>query len=568
MEYKDIEDIEKFIDENTEKIVEESKKKLENELDIINAIKESMVEIDSSFKEIFEEEEKLRKKDEREIFFGDNKEEDTKKYGYFSEIDEKIKHSLWNEVFNEDLTLLIKQYQRMAFKKSNYLKGFYLGLKELKESKKETFQFHTSQKIEKNKFFRGRYFDNESPYDSKRIWSFYELVQPPKHIMGKGRFNEENQSRFYLANSKLGVYLELDKNKQENKNKDLYIQEFGLKQEKIEELKKEVFAFFKGNEIKLTPVRDDEIGKAFEHISDLVFKEKSEEEYEKNLDVYIITNYIADIVNSIGFKGLEFTGTKLNSMQWNTSFTIKDDKMYKNFVIFSDGWTIHSVEKNMTKYELEAYKEYLDYFKEKIFYASDYFEPVKNYPEKIVIEDVIEEFNELLLIEKYSNNCYIGNRDKIYDLFFDFKKLCNEKECKVFEFMKFDINMQELEIECFPFLIKYKAELKNDLRNEIKFIETFDLENEKEHFNKYLYKVKLNVLGKEVEKETEYEELKDFNFTLKNEEKNIKLERVDFSHKIKRKILTDYLDLFHRLFGVYYNIQIDENFENIKLIKF
>lgn len=563
MEYKDIEEIKKFIDENTEKIVEESKKKLENELDVINAIKDSIVEIDDSFKGIFEEEKRIKLENKR-ILSND----EMLLIQYISTINELIEYDLWHRVFNEDVILLIKQYPRMAYEKSNYLKAFYKGLKKFKESKKEEYPFYTAKNLNKNRYYRGRYFDNESPYELNPTGSFMELTQPPKHIRVKGRFNEENQSRFYLVNSKLGVYLESEKFKKSNKNRDLYIQEFKLKELDDKKLEDDIFTFFKGFELKFSPIRDDEIGKSFEKIEDIILKEKSTEMYEKNLEVYSVTNYIADMVNSLDFKGIEFTGTKLNSLCWYSKFTLNDSKMYRNLIVFSDGWTEYNVKKNMTKYELEAYEEYLKYFKEKIFYASKYFEPVKNYPEKIVIDDVIKEFNELLFLEDSKFKIFSTLNIDIYKFEFDFQKLLKDGNGKQSDYIKIsvDIDIEDSSIYDFPFLSEYEKDVQ---KNHKLFIKEFDFDNNKEQFYKYLKKHTSNINGREYDYEYEFKEVKDFKFYLSKDINNeIKLEKIEFSEKAKREIITDYLNLFHRLFGVYYNIQIDENFENIKLIKF
>lgn len=572
MEYKEIEEVEKFIeskeniDSGKNEIVERSKELFKEELNVMKAIKNTLTELDSSFKEIFEEEEKLREKDEREIFWGKDNEEDIKNYRYFSEINEILKNNLWYRVFNEDLILLIKQYPRMAYEKSNYLKAFYKGLKQFKNDKQPTHQFKTAKDLTQNTYYRGRYFDNESPYELNPTGSFMELTQPPKHIRVKGRFNEENQSRFYLVNSKLGVYLESEKFKKSNKNRDLYIQEFKLKELTDKKLEDDIFTFFKGFELKFSPIRDDEIGKCFEKIEDIVLKEKSTEMYEKNLEVYSVTNYIADMVNSLDFKGIEFTGTKLNSLCWYSKFTLNDSKMYRNLIVFSDGWTMYNVEKNMTKYELEAYKEYLKYFKDKIFYASDYFEPVKNYPEKIVIEDVIEEFNELLFLEDSKFKIFSPLNRDIYKFIFDFKKLVQESKGELNNFINVKIDVEDVDITDFAFLREYEQEVNE--KPEL-FIEKFDFDNNKEQFYKYLKRHTSNINGREYDYEYEFKEVKDFKFYLSKDINNkIKLEKIEFSEKTKREIITDYLNLFHRLFGVYYNIKIDENFENIKLIKF
>lgn len=546
-----------FINDEKDTLIKEVKEKFGEKFDILKSVYETIAE-KKKFNDYISDRERVLEDD-----FDSMSDEDVDKFSKYIEVDNEIFNIYKPLILDENLPLIIKKYPTMAFQKSNYLKIFYNSLESYKKSE-TTKLFSKPSNIEGKIYYRGRYFKDTSPYNSDSGSSYLEMTQAPFYIKkSKGRYDGDRQSRFYIVDNIVGVYFEAEKYKIENKNRDLYVQEFKLKNEKSS-FKNDVISININFETNFSQNRVDESGIVYDEIIKEMKKSKLREKYDKNLDVYAITNYVADMANSLGFKGIEYVGTKLKDFDQRYShITFKNEKVYKNLVVFSDGWTEGYTKFNMDKHELESYEKYCIFFKDDIFYAEDYFEPNKNYPLKLNITDVIIKFNEMIFPENHRIN---SNNGMEYYLKIEFEKLLKGKELHISEF--FQVNTSKIHnVEgSFRQLPKFREYLE---RNGEKDIIEMDMSLREESFKQFL---ELITPKKETDRfnfrehmiNRTYEDYKYFKFYYDINAQNFN--KIEINSNYNEKIFLEYLELFHEVFGIYYNISFDDINKNVSII--
>lgn len=550
-----------FINDKKDTLIKEVKEKFKVNFDILQSVYETIAE-KKKFDEYIGDRKRVLEK--RNNDFDSMSVEDWYKFRKYTEVDKEIFNIYKPIILDEKLPLIIKKYPTMAFQKSNYLRIFYKSLESYKKQKETTELFSKPSNIEGKIYYRGRYFKDTSPYNSDSGSSYLEMTQAPFYIKkSKGRYDGDRQSRFYIVDNIVGVYFEAEKYKIENKNRDLYVQEFKLKNEKSS-FKDDVISIKINFETKFSQDRVDESGIVYDEITTEMKKSKSKEKEDKNLDVYAVTNYVADMANSLGFKGIEYAGTKLKDFDQRYShITFKNEKVYKNLVVFSDGWTEGYTKFNMDKHELESYEKYCIFFKDDIFYAEDDFEPNKNYPLKLNITDVIIKFNEMIFPENHRINSINGME---YYLKIEFEKLLKDKELHISEF--FQVNTSEIHnVEgSFRHLPKFREYLEGIGEKDITEI---DMSLREEEFKQYL---ELITPKEETDRfdfrkymiNRIYEEYQYFKFYYDIDSR--KFDEIEINSSYNEKIFLEYLELFHEVFGIYYNISFDEMKKNVNII--
>lgn len=463
-------------------------------------------------------------------------------------------------ILYEDIFILIKRFPRMAIEKSLILKLYYSMLKNDSANAK-------LYKLE-GKYFRGRLFEkNFSPYFSQE--PYMEIVQPSFKFAGKGRFNEQGQSRFYVMNNKIGTYFECRKYLEENKNKDLFVQEFeAINSEKNSKI------------IKLDTYFDfgfyPSPSSVFEYVNDKI------RDYHLKSD-YNISNYIADIVNATSnFEGIAYNSAIFYSENnWLDYLKFKKESSYQNITLFSDVWDkekyLQSLEYDFEKRDFEEFFSGIE--------GKSFLKPVKKYPMKLTPKDVIIELfsEEYFKIENWKLNLISGVNELKYQFNFDFETLFENLNSEVTGIKSiFNIIVDEKDLDL------------NDEKNE--FIELYDVVDWKTKFYEDIFKNEFDNLKNELntkkfpklfsvdfsnQKLIEIEE-KDYigrvvtdnidNFAFKFEnflykDKNyLKIIEVSLSEKMYREILEEIFNFFHEYFGIYYKIVKDYENDSLMLI--
>ena len=432
-------------------------------------------------------------------------------------------------IVEEDIGLIIKKYPRVAIEKSIVLKALYTTFE--KCNWKDVYDF---AKEENNTFYRGRLFDEgESPYLFNEPYK--EIVQPPELYASEGRFNEKNQSRFYLTNKKIGAYFECRKHLLENKNKELYVQEFRCIKNPVNNLN---IAFF--NQI---------FGIKFTRVPTTLYDVAKVKVRELHLNEdYGFSNYLADIVNATSkYKGISYYSSIFYNCfkhEYGSYIQLEEEKIYKNITVFSRTWDNADSELNLTDGEFEA---------------KDYFEPIKTYPVKLEPKEVILSFFKegYLKIDNNEINLKYGVSDDIeFAIKLNFEKLfenLNTELTGVREILKIEINdsslgiTEENWIRTFESFNERTNCYKNKFKNEF---EKLDIEINTKGYNK-----------KELEKDFSIRNFKFyFNIETRNDKNYLSVKKVELSKKAYIRIINEIIEFFNKYFGIYYRIVID--FEN------
>lgn len=482
-------------------------------------------------------------------------------YKDLNERDKGIIQDIRIYILGEDIHQYIKRYPRMAIERSLLLKTFY---EYVKDNKKE-------YTITNKTFFRGRLFDNDdTPYKESKLTishlPYLELVQPPFGKAGKGRFNEESQSRFYLCDSLIGVYFETNKYKLENKNKRLYIQEFKTKKDLTEIYK---FYDFITGRIYCTEASDSILDKAKESIRNHYLE-----------DDYDISNYFADIINASMYNGIEYKSAKFSQeSRWlrvNDLINFNDKNIYNNFTFFSDCWNDYIEKNSLLPREYERFLEYYN-FGSKI-QGADYFENNGN-PRELKVEEVILElFNgNIEYFDILPNATLNYNLTGIleYNYSFNFKALFKTGRMKITDFFIFKVNDEILSNSMEEGFINNYSIFKEKKPTQDYFFEF----NEKTQIYFQIFKelkvyTKANRVNKikYIEIPGNEEKISKFVFTIRYEEMPNGdsvpvIEKVEIDKEFQLVILNEFLKFFHKYFGIYYEIYFDKENEIIMIDK-
>lgn len=470
-------------------------------------------------------------------------------------------------IIYEDIEKIIKRYPKMAIEKSIVLKLYYLMLLN-EESKVSTYNLN----INKN-YYRGRLFEKDkSPYDNQE--PFRELVQPPLEYARKSRFNEEGQSRFYITNRKIGAYFECRKYQKENKDLDLFVQEFKPIERDCENILR-LKAYF---DFGFYPSPET----IYEYLNDKL------NEYHLNNN-YDISNYIADIVNATSkYKGISYNSAIFYSENNFLDYLkFRKENVYQNITFFSEIWDKEYYLKSL-KSEFEK-RYYETYFKEiEGLEGKDYFVPSKPYPTKLTPKQVILELfkEEYFKIENWRLNLRCGIDEIKYYFEFNFDKLFENMNVEIFGIdgiLKINLSEDELKFD-------------SDIENEQKFAEMFDSVNFRTKFYKDCFQDEFDKIEEVLKYKNTQDRIKidfsnqnlieikkeDIHYLFKNDIENfafefsskiingkyyLKVEKVRLSKKTKKDIITEVVKFFDRFFGIYYKILIDYERDSIMLVE-
>lgn len=495
-------------EKNREKIKEGLKEEIEELLKKEKDIKFSKLE------EICYEKIKL---DEEQLKIIKNRQND--------KINREIKFII-NGLFNEDLEIIIKRYPRMAIEKSLILRIYHKLLSEIENN----------EKFEESLYYRGRLFDKgKSPFCNEE--PYMELVQPPEDYAGKQRYSEEKQSRFYIMNKKIGTYFECRKYEKENKEKDLYVQEFEMIDTNL-------------NVVKLDSINGELFYPTPSTIIEATLEKIKEVSYDRN---YEITNYIADIINATSKKhGISYESVILYNE--NNLFNDINFEIYRNFVLFFDVWDKDKYKRGLTEYKKDEFEKYFKTGTK--LEAKNYFKPIKIFPEKLEPKDVILEFFS-------EENMNLVNSGLV--------KSFGKYDVKI----SIEVNFQEL----FKNLNKEVNNIRNIMcleyndKEDKKFLEDYYTKKFKEH----LYKI-TDINNKTEIDFSEYNIFKDilidnfykiadYKIQIRKEDEKYIVEKVEFSNGFHKEITDKIMNVFHYYFGIYYRIIIDYERDKIGLFE-
>ena len=352
----------------------------------------------------------------------------------------------------DNLEKIIRKYGFMAVKENKTLEKLY---EEVKKSDL-TELFYDNDKIKKC-LFRGRLFKKGEKEtiikkEGNEFNQYLSFVQPPLKIkLSIARFNHINNSYFYLSNSKYAPYFELEKFKQENKEKELFVQTYEIKNKNLNLLNTNKIDNFIRTKLGL-PTNTFDI------------KNKS-----ILSDNYNVSNFFIDLFKlnkNTSFNGVFYNNKKSFNifLKGKNKFILETNVinnilLYENITFFSDYWSyetikledLYEIENNTIKNEDEI-KKFKDSgiigltekTKENCLEANNYFEPIGQ-PEKIDVENIIIDiFNSITLrkqikydvLNKPLLECYINC---------NFEKLITSKKMKINDFFKIKLKSPELE---------------------------------------------------------------------------------------------------------------------------
>lgn len=351
-----------------------------------------------------------------------------------------------------NLEKTIRKYGFMSIKENKTLEKLYEKIKE----SDLTELFYDNNKF-KNCFFRGRLFNKEEKEtiikkEGNEFNQYLSFVQPPLKVkLSIARFNHINNSYFYLSNSKYAPYFELEKFKQENKEKELFVQAYEIKNKNLNLL----------NTNKIDNFIRTKLG-----LPTNTFDIKNRSILSDN---YNVSNFFIDLFKLN--KNTIFNGVFYNNKKSFNIFLKEKNKfiletnvinnilLYENITFFSDYWSyetikledLYEIENNTVKDEnkIKEFKdsgiiELTEKTKENCLEASTYFEPVGQ-PKKINVENIIiDTFNSIVLrkqikydiLNKPLLECFINC---------DFKKLITSGKMKINDFFKTKLKSPKLE---------------------------------------------------------------------------------------------------------------------------
>lgn len=280
-----------------------------------------------------------------------------------------------------EITFKMKKYNYNAVEKFEIFKWFKEAI--IDEGKNNFNKYFNVITLKKGEvFYRGR-------IDGNKRLRVSDCFQKPFELSGSfGRFNNASLNRFYLSNTSVAPYFELEYYN-EKKRKILYIQKFKLKKDinKIIEVKKEF------NLPETGSVRKYSKFEASLYVINHLLNCKKQENYY--WDVYQITNIVSDIIYSTKkYRGIFYYPSKFD--EDNITGVPFNDNIYKNLLLFSIDWSKERLEnsfKCLLRGNVDNGEKYIPNFvEEQDYFANEYFEDM--YPiEKITKKRASDKLN-------------------------------------------------------------------------------------------------------------------------------------------------------------------------------
>lgn len=352
----------------------------------------------------------------------------------------------------DNIEKIIKKYGFMAIKENKTLEKLYENIKN--SNLKELIY---DSKINES-FFRGRLFNlGEKEDDIKKEGNtesqYLSFVQPPLKLkLNIARFNHINNSYFYLSNIKYAPYFELEKFKKENKENELFVQEYKVKNENLNLLDTNKIDNFIRRTLSLP------------HIT---YENKNKSVLSDN---YSVSNFFVDLFKlnkNTNFNGVFYNNKKSFNifLKGKNKFILETDVinnilLYENITFFSDYWSyktikledLYEIEKNNNIEDEDEIKKLKDFGinelteknKEDCIEAITYFEPIDQ-PKKIDIEEIIIETFNTFILKKTIN---YGVCPKLFlecRIICNFNELITSKKMKKNDFFKVELNYPKLE---------------------------------------------------------------------------------------------------------------------------